>query len=70
MYLEVLVNSPGIRGVNPDAVPNSDFLNSEATVAISDWQIPIAGHIYFRGPSVVIRLFFVRCVYYTLICCL
>jgi len=24
--------------------------------------------IYFRGPLVVIRLFFVRCVYYTLIC--
>jgi len=26
------------------------------------------GHIYFRGPPVVIRLFFVRCFYYTLIC--
>jgi len=29
----------------------------------------ITGHIYFRGPPVVIRLFFVRCVYYTLIRC-
>jgi len=29
----------------------------------------LKGHIYFRGPLVVIRLFFVRCVYYTLICC-
>jgi len=27
------------------------------------------GHIYFKGPPVIIRLFFVRCVYYTLICC-
>jgi len=27
------------------------------------------GHIYFRGPPVVIGLFLVRCVYYTLICC-
>ena len=27
------------------------------------------GHIYFRGPPVVVQLFFVRYVYYTLICC-
>jgi len=32
-------------------------------------QYMTAGHIYFRGPPVVIRLFFVRYVYYTLICC-
>ena len=38
---------------------------------VENWPcgIPDAGHIYFRGPPVVIRLFLVRCVYYTLICC-
>jgi len=33
------------------------------------WALLTLGHIYFRGPPVVMRLFFVRCVYYKLIRC-
>jgi len=56
-------------GILPDvwSVTNCEALpHISLTVAdVRVHAVPLWGHIYFRGPPVVIRLFFVRCVYYT-----